>query len=199
MSNPRSRALRRRAAAALLGIGGALVMAEVLLRLVPSLLPVEVQSHAAGMPGVSARRGVFRFFAEYRRVWEPDDWLRERLRPGVDVVLHGAPEYPEWPLQSDDLGLGPAGFRDTPPTGDPYAVVLGDSFGFGVGVRREEIWSERLEQSTGLEFVNLSQVGASSLHEERIYQRYGTRFRARVVVWMFFSYRRRSRCIDAST
>jgi hypothetical protein len=131
--------------------------------------------------------GLPQFLAEYRRLWEEDDFLRERMKPNLNTTIHGNPEYPTWPIKTDSLGLGPVGYRDTlSDQDDPYALVLGDSFGFGVGVAQEETWLEQLERETGLAFVNLSQVGASSLQEARIYARDGRRIPAKIVFWMFF-------------
>jgi hypothetical protein len=54
-------------------------------------------------------------------------------------------------------------------------------------VDQAEVWSEQLEQTIGQPIINLSQVGASSLQEARIYQRYGRQLPApRVVFWLFF-------------
>lgn len=158
---------------------------EILLRLFSTSLPLEAYSQLAQkrwLPPV----GPPRFLAEYRGLWEQDAYLRERMKPGLDTVLHGNPEYPTWPIKTDDLGLGAVGFRDTLSDQSPYAIVLGDSFGFGVGVAQEALWLERLERETNLPFINLSQVGASSLQEARIYARYGRRLPAKVVLWLFF-------------
>lgn len=158
---------------------------EILLRLVPTILPLETHSQLAQKQGL-APVGRPRFLAEYRTLWAEDAYLRERMKPGIDTIIHGNPEYPHWPIKTDDLGLGAIGFRDTLSDQPPYAVVLGDSFGFGVGVAQEALWLEQLEQETTLPFVNLSQVGASSLQEARIYARYGRQLPAKVVVWLFF-------------
>ena len=112
--------------------------------------------------------------------------LRDRLKPNVDTILRGNSEYPIWHIRADPLGLGLGRFRDSLPDREPYAVVLGDSFGFGVRVAQEQIWMEVLERETGLPFVNLSRVGASSLHEVIIYTRASQRLPAKIVLWMFF-------------
>ena len=158
---------------------------EIGLRLFPGLLPLETHSQLSQKRWL-APIGTPRFLAEYRQLWADDAYLRERMKPNVDVVIHGNPEYPVWPIKTSDLGQGEAGFRDTLPDQPPFAVLLGDSFGFGVGVPQEEVWSERLERASGLPVVNLSQVGASSLQEARIYARYGRDLPARIVFWQFF-------------
>ncbi|MCQ3980056.1 MAG: hypothetical protein DPW09_42100 [Anaerolineae bacterium] len=169
------------------GLGLGLLLIEVLLRLLPGLLPLETHSQLSQKAGWLAAVGLPQFLAEYRALWAEDDFLRERMKPDLDTVIHGNPEYPAWPIKTSSLGGGQAGFRDTLPDGvRPYALVLGDSFGFGVGVAAEETWLEQVETQTGLTFANLSQVGASSLQEARIYQRYGRDLPAQVVFWMFF-------------
>lgn len=169
------------------GLGLGLLLIEVLLRLLPGLLPLETHSQLSQKAGWLAGVGLPQFLVEYRALWEEDDFLRERMKPNLDTVIHGNPEYPAWPIKTTSVGGGPAGFRDALPEGaSPYALVLGDSFGFGVGVAAEETWLEQVEAQTGLAFVNLSQVGASSLQEARIYSRYGRNLPARVVFWMFF-------------
>lgn len=168
------------------GLGLGLLLVEILLRLMPGVLPPEIQPNVAQKSLLIAPIGPVRFVQEYRLLWEQDDYLRERMIAGVDTVIHGNPEYPAWPIRTDSLDLGAVGYRDTRPKQPPFALVLGDSFGFGVGVDQAETWSERLEQKTGLPFVNLSQVGASSLQEARIYAKYGRRLQTKVVFWMFF-------------
>lgn len=172
--------------AAAWGVGLGMLLVEILLRLMPGVLPPQIQPQVAQKSWLFGPVGPAQFVAEYRRLWEPDDFLRERMKPGLDTIIHGNPEYPAWPITTDSLGLGPVGYRDTRPDRPPFALVLGDSFGFGVGVTQEDIWPELLERETGLPFVNLSQVGASSLQEARIYSQYGRRLQAKIVFWMFF-------------
>jgi len=177
----------RPALAIIFGLGLGLILVEITLRLIPALLPLETHSQLNQKLGFMAPVGLPQFLAEYRTLWEEDDYLRERMKPNIDTVIHGNPEYPLWPIKTDSLGLGPAGFRDIlPPQAAPYALVLGDSFGFGVGVTAEETWLEQLQSQTRLPFINLSQVGASSLQEERIYAHYGRKLPAKIVFWMFF-------------
>ena len=173
--------------AIMFGLGLGVILAEIVLRLLPALLPLETHSQLTQKVGWMAAVGLPQFLAEYRALWEEDDFLRERMKPNVDTIIHGNPEYPAWPIKTSSIGLGLAGFRDTlPAQADPYALILGDSFGFGVGVAAEETWLEQLEAQTGLTFVNLSQVGASSLQEARIYNQYGRELPAKIVFWMFF-------------
>ncbi|HEX9926740.1 MAG TPA: hypothetical protein VGD99_29100, partial [Anaerolineae bacterium] len=168
------------------GVGLGLLLVELFLRVVPAVLPPEIQPQVAQKSWLLTRVGLPQFVAEYHWLWEMDSYLGSRMRPGLDTIIHGNPEYPAWPIKTDSLGLGSAGFRDTLPDRPPYALVLGDSFGFGVGVAQDEVWLEMLEYETGRPFLNLSQVGASSLQEARIYDRYGHAFPVEVVFWMFF-------------
>ena len=166
------RRLWRPAVLVVFGLGMGLLLGELILRLVPLLIPFELHSWIAHKPWLLAPPpSLPPFFAEYRKLWEEDEVLRDRLKPNVDTILRGNSEYPIWHIRADSLGLGLGGFRDSLPDREPYAVVLGDSFGFGVGVAQEQTWMEVLEHETGLPFVNLSRVGASSLHEVIIYTR----------------------------
>ena len=177
----------RAALAITFGLGLGLIWVELILRLWPALLPLETYSQLTQKSGFLSPVGLPQFLAEYRALWEEDDFLRERMKPNLDTIIHGNPEYPAWPIKTDSLGLGLVGYRDVLSNrADPYAIVLGDSFGFGVGVAQEETWLEQLERETGLAFVNLAQVGASSLQEARTYTRYGRQIPAKIVFWMFF-------------
>jgi hypothetical protein len=168
------------------GLGLGLLLTEVALRLFAPFLPYQIEPYLAQKAWLFTEAGLPRFVAEHRLLWEQDDFLRERVKPGMDLVIHGNPEYPAWHVKTDSLGLGPVGFRDTLADAAPFALVMGDSFGFGMGVAQEEIWSELLERQTGRPFVNLSQTGASSLQEARLYARYGRKLPTRLVFWLFF-------------
>lgn len=181
-------ALGRISLVMILGLGLGLLLAEIALRLLTPFFPYQLEPYLSQKAWLLTQTGGLpQFVAEHRLLWEQDDYLRERVKPDVDLVIHGNPEYPAWPVKTDSLGLGPVGFRDTLPPGQtPYALVLGDSFGFGMGVKQAEIWSELLEQQSGLPFVNLAQTGASSIQEARVYARYGHKLPARLVFWLFF-------------
>ncbi len=170
-----------------LGLGLGLLATEIGLRFFTSSFPHQTNPYLSRKAWLFSEPGLPQFVAEHRLLWAPDDFLRERAKPNVDVLIHGNPEYPAWRVKTDSLGLGPVGFRDTLPDREPFALVLGDSFGFGMGVEQEEIWSERLEKESGLSIVNLSQTGASSLQEARLYARYGRQLSTtKVVFWLFF-------------
>jgi hypothetical protein len=171
----------------MLGFGLGLLVTELGLRFLVPFFPYQTEPFLSRKAWLISQVGLPQFVAEHRLLWEQDDYLRERIKPNMDVVIHGNPEYPAWPVKTDSLGLGPVGFRDTRPNGKPFALVLGDSFGFGMGVRPDEIWSEQLEALTGLPIVNLSQTGASSLQEARLYARYGRQLpTSQVIFWLFF-------------
>ena len=170
----------------LFGLLLALVTAEVGLRLVPNRLPPQVIVQLPRKWGPLRSVEIPQFWAEYQPLWESDPEVREHIKPGLDTVVHGHPEYPVWPIKTEALGSQVAGYRDTEPEAPPYAVVLGDSFGFGVGVTQEENWVTLLEQRLEMPIVNLSQVGASSFHEARIYERDGRSYQPAVVLWLFF-------------
>lgn len=168
------------------GLTIGLFLFEAFLRVYPAVLPAEIQVSLLSKRGPVNFNGMSQFFVEYREIWEGDDYLREHIKPDLDVIINGHPEYPQWHIQTSSLGLGEAGFRDTLPSEPPFAVVLGDSFGFGSGVNGDESWVYYLEENINQTVINLSQVGASTNQEARIYEQYGQPLNPQLVIWLFF-------------
>jgi hypothetical protein len=84
------------------------------------------------------------------------------------------------------LGYTDAGFRDDGLTGQPYAVVVGDSYASCASVEMQACWVELLEQETGRDFANLGVVGYGPQQEARMLSQYGLPLQPKLVLWVFF-------------
>lgn len=93
---------------------------------------------------------------------------------------------------SVDVTLNSAGLRDieypaekTP--GRQRILLLGDSFGWGFGVEQEEIFAEVIEaRNKNVEIINASVSGYGTDQEYLYYLHRGHRYRADVVILLFF-------------
>jgi hypothetical protein len=127
---------------------------------------------------------------EYARaVFEPDDLLVFRLRPGIDSP-NSQFEF-EVRERTNSLGLrdrelGPK------PDGDLRILALGDSYGFGHGVELEETYAKRLEdQLRGsldrpVEVVNAGVPAWSLLQELRFLEHEGLGLQPDMVLLGFY-------------
>ena len=160
---------------ALIGFGlvMALVMLEILLRLMPGFLPPNLQLALRVRETVAQRSHLFYEDPELGHVLKPD--------LDADVSLRGDFDFH---VQTSDLGLGGPGFRDHDVQVPAYAVAIGDSFTYGLGVEEPETWVARLQDDLGEEVVNLGQPGIGPVRENRIYQTYGRPLQPQVVLWM---------------
>ncbi len=162
---------------ALVGLGlvmGLLVL-EGLFRLMPGLLPPNLQLALKVRDTVAQRSQMFYHDPELGQVLKPD------VDTTVDLV--GEARYH---VQTSDLGLGGPGFRDAQVQPPVYGVAIGDSFTYGLGVDEPETWVAQLQAQLGKEVVNLGQPGVGPVREAHIYQRYGRPLQPQVVLWMFF-------------
>jgi len=69
-------------------------------------------------------------------------------------------------MTTDSLGFKDIGFRDDGINGEPFAVVVGDSFTFGLGVNATDTWVEILEKVKSLlpkEAVSRAELEGSEL------------------------------------
>ena len=162
---------------ALVGVGlvmGLLVL-EMLFRIMPGLLP----------PNLQLALKVQHTVAQRSQMFYHDPELGQVLKPGVDTTVDLVGEA-SYHVQTSDLGLGGPGFRDAQVQPPVYGVAIGDSFTYGLGVDEPETWVAQLQARLGKEVVNLGQPGVGPVREARIYQRYGRPLQPQVVLWMFF-------------
>lgn len=167
-----------RLAALAFGLLLAWLLLEGLLRLMPGLLPAQVQKVTGRQPRSQA--GLDRFYQQWKAVQVPDPYLGFRYAPNLDVVLEGHPDF-IYRLRTNSRGL-----RNLRAAGPVDALLIGDSFAFGYGVNEEDSWEARLQAMTGLEFVNFGVSGFGPLRELRLLQRDGLALQPKLVVWQFF-------------
>ncbi len=160
----------------LFGLLAALLLVEILLRLLGSaLLPPNLQLALAVADTV----------AQQQAIYQQDADLGQVLRPDLDTEISLSGDF-SYRLRTSDLGLGGAGFRDQDAQPPVYAAALGDSFTYGLGVDEEDSWVARLQETLGKEVANLGQPGFGPVQEERMVQRYVRPLRPQVVLWMVF-------------
>lgn len=160
----------------LFGLLAALLLVEILLRVLGSvLLPSNLRLALAVADTV----------AQQQTLYQQDAELGQVLQPDLDTAISLSGDF-SYRLRTSDLGLGGVGFRDRDVQPPVYAVALGDSFTFGLGVDEEDSWVARLQETLGKEVVNLGQPGFGPVQEERMVQRYVRPLRPQVVLWMVF-------------
>ncbi len=152
------------------------ILLEFLLRIASGLLlPANLQLALQ----------VQRMVQERSQMFYDDPELGHVLKPGLDVDLALEEDF-QFHVRTSDLGLGGPGFRDANVHPPVYAVAIGDSFTYGLGVEEEETWVAQLQQRLGKEVVNLGQPGVGPVREARIYQQYGRPLQPSIVLWMLF-------------
>lgn len=166
---------------AFFGIALAVLAVEVLGRLVPDILPESVQSNM----GLVGRQNIGGFIRAQASLIEGDPYLGLRLKPNMDVLLEGHPDF-TFSVHTDTLGFEGIGFREDGPVEDVYAVAVGDSFTFGVGVDASAGWVEVLERELGLEVVNMGLPSASTLQYTRMLERYGLALNPQVILYEYY-------------
>lgn len=124
------------------------------------------------------------FVREWSTLFTNDPYLGTILKPDLDVTLSLPGEY-RYRVQTSDLGLGGAGFRDAAPNGAAVAVAVGDSFTWGLGVAAEETWVTRLSESLGTKVLNLGVPGHGSIQTRRILERTALPLHPRLILWGF--------------
>lgn len=76
------------------------------------------------------------------------------------------------------------GFRNPPGLTRAEVVFLGDSFTEGATMPEEETFVQKVGRMTGRTVVNLARGGYGAPQELLVLQRYGLRYRPKVVVWV---------------
>ena len=161
-----------------LGLG----MAELLLRLFPSMMPAAAREWTALYPeadGETEEEG--RGTSLKLMIEHPE--LRYLPASQVSVIEHS--EY-TFTLDTSHLVFGEVGFRDDGIDGQPYAVAVGDSFVMGWGVELEETWVELLEARTGRDIANMGVMGSGTRKETSVLTTYGLTLQPELVLYGFF-------------
>ena len=163
----------KRLALALLGIAFPLVVLEFALRTLPGhLLPRSVDDLVQAMS--------FRAPAKYI----PDPELEYLLPPGTDFQSTSS-EY-NYRVKTN-LNLEHAGFRGGTLGRKPWAVAVGDSFTFGIGVNQVATWEARLADLSQREIVNLGVQGYGPQQYTHVLEKYGVGLRPNIVFYCLFT------------
>lgn len=167
-SNVRRRPLRIAAVLALSG-AAALVVAELVLRAFPDLLPPE---------------------AELRLTWQSLE------SPESHTIADPVVGYLHKPntvrtVERSDLAFTFAtdghGFRNPWPWPERADVVaVGDSMTYGFGVDDDELWTRAVGAELGLTVINLGIDGAAPQQYERVYETFGSGLAPRLVLFGLF-------------
>ena len=145
----------------LLGLGTALALGELLLRAFPNWIPAEVRVS----PPV---RRVRAFVDETYEVRLSDGDLFHWMRGAIAPL---APDQ-DTVVAQVHMVTDAHGFRNSPPEQATYDIVaLGDSFTRASGVATP--WPQRLSEWTGLDVLNLADVGAGPQQELEFLQEFG--------------------------
>lgn len=133
-----------------------ILVGEVALRLI---LPLERQRRR-----YSRTRDVFQY---HRNHIQFDPELGYSLKPDLATEFRN-PEFAT-SVRTNSYGLR----EDEASLSDPEILLLGDSFGFGWGVEKEESCEAVLEKLSGALVLNLSVPGYGTLQEFLALKRYG--------------------------
>ncbi len=144
-----------------------LLLAEGVLRIVPSLLPVELQILLDDNPD---SRGI----ADPRigNLPEPNSsgtiWTRD-FKVDHRIDAHGFRNSESWPDRAD-------------------IVVIGDSLVFGYGVEANQAWPELLkDRLPGRTVVNLGLIGSGTQQHRRIYETFAKDLQPKLLVIAIFA------------
>ena len=156
------------------GILFALVLCEGMIWLAPQkMLPSRLQELNKRMALYRATDGMF----------IADKELLFKIRPNYDAVV----DHPDYHVRvKTHLNLDAIGFRGGSTGGPAWAVAVGDSFTFGVGVEQEYTWVYLLAKALGREIVNLGIPAQGPAQYTRVLKRYALPIRPKVVFYGFY-------------
>ena len=156
------------------GIFIALALCEGLIWLAPQkLLPARLQEVTKRLALYRSSEGMF----------VGDSELLFKIRPNYDAIV----DHPDYHVQvTTRLNLDGVGFRGGILGGPPWAVAVGDSFTFGVGVEHEATWAARLARALGREVINLGIPAQGPPQYTRVLKRYGLQMRPKVAFYGFY-------------
>jgi GDSL-like lipase/acylhydrolase family protein len=119
-----------------------------------------------------------------RTFWGYDELLGWSHRPGASGV-HRHPDFAAR-VEINAQGLRDRDYPEARVPGRCRMLVVGDSFTWGFGVQREEIWHERIEQRhPDWEIVNAGVAGYATDQELLYLERRGLALRPDVVLLLF--------------
>jgi hypothetical protein len=157
------------------GILCPLLMIEVAVYINPNIIPAEIKSSIFQVdpPG---------------KALILDEELGYKFAPDLsDFAVSFEDNQYTYTISTVSLGYDDIGFRDDGLDGEPFAVVIGDSFANCAGVEMDSCWVELLEDETGKDFANLSVMGYSPQQEYRMLAKYGLPLKPKLVLWVLFA------------
>jgi lysophospholipase L1-like esterase len=159
----------------LVGVLVALALGEVLLRVVvPGTRGIHVHP-----TDVTRDR-----FINHDRIGRYDELLGWTLQP--DAVGENRGREFRHEIRTNSLGFRDDEFAVGRGATKRRIVLLGDSFGMGWGVRRDEMLASRLESTLqDTEVINLSVAGYGTDQEVLLYEREGARYAPDLVMLLF--------------
>ena len=158
----------------LLGLGIALVLVEMLMRAFPNWVSPEVRVN----PPV---RRVKAFIDETYDLRQSDGDLYHYMR---ETIVPLSPELDQV-VAHVHMITDAHGFRNSPPEKATYGIVaLGDSFTRASGVASP--WPQLLAGHTGIDVLNLADVGFGPQDELQVLQQYGLKKQPQWVIMAYF-------------
>lgn len=157
------------------GILFPLLIIELAAWIKPDLIPPEIKS------------SIFQVEPPFKAM-VPDRELGYKFAPDLaDFPVSLENNSFTYTISTVSLGYDEIGFRDDGVEGDPYAVVIGDSFANCAGVELDACWVELFESETNKDFVNLSVLGYTPQQEYRMLVEYGLPLEPELVLWVFYA------------
>lgn len=179
-SSPQKRNLSFKGVAGLvvMGLIFPLLVIEVAAHLIPNLIPPEIKTVFQNTQSEELKGLI------------PDPILGYKYAPDLvdfSVPFEGDNGPGSYAVSTVSLGYEGVGFRDDGLQGEPFAVVVGDSYANCASVSMPVCWVELLEQPSGQDMVNLGVVGYSPQQELAMLTQYGLPLRPKLVLWVFFA------------
>ncbi len=188
MQASRKFGLRARFILVCIGVGLGIFLMEVGFRIFYLKLPysLQVKTSGARLWGLGGPPlGQLINSLDFYQTCLGDERLYARILPDLNEVPVLTGPGNVWHVTSLGLGFENIGFRTTDSNGPWDGVVLGDSFGFCLGVEYQECWVHQLAEKTQISLANLSVSGTGSVSHLRYLEDYGWSLNPRIVIWQF--------------
>jgi lysophospholipase L1-like esterase len=156
------------------GIFLALALCESLIWLAPQrLLPARLRDLSKRMELYRSTDGMY----------VADSELLFKIRPHTDTIV----DHPDYHVRiKTNLNLADIGFRGGSLGGPAWAVALGDSFTFGVGMDQQDTWVYLLAQALGKDIINFGIPSQGPAQYTRILKRYALPLKPRLAFYGFY-------------
>ena len=164
-----------RAALVVFSIAVGLLACEFGARLIPpSLLPIAARQFIDSVSGI----------APGRRPYLIDSQLGFIYKPATDYTV----EHPDFTFRiKTNLNTEYAGFRGGTRAGPTWAVAVGDSFTFGVGINQEKTWEALLADKIERDVVNLGVPGWAPQQYTLSLEKFGIPLNPKVIFYGFYA------------